>query len=274
METAPSSPERGRLPGRLVRGVDLRFLREPSWVALTLLVVMLVPAFWHLSTWQFHRLETRRADNAAVAAATASAPRPLEAVVAEAARLHRAVPDWTPVWVDAHWATVNLMARKRWRDDVMGFWVVSPARTAAGVLLCVRGWVPTTKSAATTPTIALPPVGSGGVRLRGWLIGADSGEQAPGLPTGQISRVNGTAWPVGSGSALSDVTLVLDHANMAAAALGAAPGLYDVTPPKPSEGPHHSYAWQWRAFIVLVLAGWARLVYNEAREQAAARVVA
>lgn len=272
METAPSSPEPSGGGTARLRAGDLRFLREQSWVALTLLVALLVPAFWHLSTWQFHRLDARRMQNSEVAAATANAPRELSEVIK--GRFGRAVPDWTPVWVDVRWEPVNLMARKRWRDDVMGFWAVSPARTSAGTLLCVRGWVPTTRSAATTPTIALPPstaVGSDGVRLRGWLIEADEGVQAPGLPAGQISRVNKTAWPGMAGSALSSVVLVLDHAHTEGSAFGAAPGLYDLTPPTPSEGPHHSYAWQWRAFIVLVLVGWARLVLNEARVHAATR---
>jgi hypothetical protein len=61
--------------------------------------------------------------------------------------------------------------------------------------------------------------------------------------------------------------LVIDHAGTAQGQFARTSGLYDLTPPNLGDGPHHSYAWQWRAFIALVMMGWARLVLAEARTE-------
>lgn len=271
METALNSPEASH-SRRKWSARDFEFLLQRSWLALTIAVLLLVPLLWHLSTWQFHRLESRRLHNHEVATAIAQPALAFAEVHRRSETTGNAVPNWTPVWVDVRWQPTTLMARKRWRDDVMGFWAVSPTQTSEGLLLCVRGWVPTTKSAATTPTLPSVPTKPHGVtRVFGWLVHADSGVQPQGMPAGQITNINASAVNSSRADVIKDVFLIVDHSRTRSENYGAASGLFNVTPPKPNEGPHHSYAWQWRAFIVLLLVAWARLVLNEVRVTTARR---
>ena len=53
------------------------FLREPKWLALTVLLVVLVPLSALAAHWQFNRWEQRKALNAAVAERGAVPPAPI-----------------------------------------------------------------------------------------------------------------------------------------------------------------------------------------------------
>ena len=265
MVTDPNSTNAVHERSRL-KPSDFAFFKQGSWIALTLLVIVLAPTFWRLSDWQFHRLESRRESNAAVLSATKHSPVPLESALSNTSGL----ADWTPVFVRGSWAQGTAMARKHWRDDIMGFWAVSRLVTAQGNLPVVRGWLPTTKSAATTPQDPGLPARKD-VVIDGWLVTQEVGTTPPDMPGGQITRVNAeslmNAIATPPLNLRSDVMLVVDHARTPRSNYASGTGLFDITPPDLGDGPHHSYAWQWRAFIVLILVGWARLVLTEAREQ-------
>lgn len=263
MWTDPNSPESGQLGGSL-RPADFAFLKQRAWLALTLLVIVLVPLFWRLSDWQFHRFAERRATNAAVLSASKKAPIALDQALASSTKF----ADWTPVTATGTWLAGTAMARKHWRNDVMGFWAVSHLNTNQGTLLVVRGWLPTTKSAATTPDDPGLPTEAPAV-LSGWLVKPEQGEQPQNMPAGQIAHVNApsftTAVAEPDAPIRPEAILVIDHTRTPRSAYAASAGLFDIHPPDLGDGPHHSYAWQWRAFIVLVLVGWARLAFVEAR---------
>lgn len=246
---------------------ELGFLRTPRWVAITVLLAALIPAFWHLSTWQFHRLDDKRSTNAAVAAAVNAAARPLGEVLARSTRPGRIVADWTPAAVEGTWLPRStVFARRHWREDRMGFYVVSLFQpVSGGVLTVVRGFTPAQRSATATPDLASPPAGR--VRLEGWLRLPERVDTRV-VPPGQVNAVNNDA--LGNTSAsTTTMWLLVNHSATTRDSLVASeePRLLDLSPPSPSEGPHHSYAWQWRAFAVLVVGGWVSLVRTEVRQR-------
>ena len=58
-----------------------RFLREPRWLALGFLVILVVPAFFLLSRWQLSRLDDRRYNNDLVTTHADQAPVPVDSVM-------------------------------------------------------------------------------------------------------------------------------------------------------------------------------------------------
>ncbi|NDB19159.1 MAG: SURF1 family protein [Actinobacteria bacterium] len=243
---------------------NLRFLATPQWVALTVLMAALIPLFWHLSTWQFHRLDDRRESNSSTASAISQTPRDINQVLS--AQPSDSIADWTPVRLRGRWVPDSTVyARKHWREDRMGFYVLTRLRLTGGEIAVVRGFTPASRSASETPQVAAPP--NGLVEIRGWLRGPEARDDRS-VPTGQVSAINNTSAGVGS-NAVTTMWLLADHGHTARASLttGDTTALLDLAPPKPSEGPHHSYAWQWRAFAVLVVAGWAALVRSELRQR-------
>ena len=263
--------------GRTMKLSELRFLRERSWLLVTLLTVALVPAFWHLSSWQFHRLHERRTQNSNIARAVAAPAQPLISALSQLPHADRhacsspllarcsTIADWTAVNITGHWQpNTTRFARKHWREDVMGFWVTDILRLDSGKeIVVVRGWTPTTKSASESPTVAQPP--SGQVNLTGWLMAAEHGTQ-PNLPMTQIAHVNNASMHVQP--ALTNMFVIVDLTRTSVAHVATeSSGLYGIAVPLPSDGPHHSYAWQWRAFAALVIVGWGALVRTELKQR-------
>jgi cytochrome oxidase assembly protein ShyY1 len=146
----------------------------------------------------------------------------------------------------------------------MGFWVTDILRLDSGKeIVVVRGWTPTTKSASESPTVAQPP--SGQVNLTGWLMAAEHGTQ-PNLPMTQIAHVNNASMHVQP--ALTSMFVIVDLTRTSVAHVATeSSGVYGITVPLPSDGPHHSYAWQWRAFAALVIVGWGALVRTELKQR-------
>ena len=255
---------------------QLRFLGSAQWIIVTVLMAGLIPLFWHLSTWQFHRLDDRRASNSATAAAIGQPARDITSVLADSPSAE--VADWTPVRVSGTWVEDSTQyARRQWRDDRMGFYVLTRLRNADGrQLAVVRGFTPASRAAAQTPSVVPPP--SGSVKLRGWLRRAEPTD-ARSVPIGQVQAINNTAAGIAQDNAITTMWLLVDHSQterrsiavdeVESAAIAAHSQLLDVTPPAATEGPHQSYAWQWRAFAVLVIAGWLALVRAELRQRRA-----
>lgn len=264
-----SSLSRPRFPSVAVLR-ELGFLRTPQWIVVTVLMAGLIPAFWHLSSWQFHRLDDRRLLNSTVAEAISQPARPLAELLSPAYASRGRATDWMPVWVTGTWLpNSTVYARRHWREDRMGFYVVSTFRPSdGGVLAVVRGFTPASRSATDTPQVTGPP--SGTVKLHGWLRTPEPTDTRE-VPSGQVSTINNAALNLTTQSRTA-MWLLVNHRETPLPAIVSAPDqlLQDLNPPPPSEGPHHSYAWQWRAFVVLVVGGWCALVRSELRQRRSA----
>lgn len=237
------------------------FLRQPRWLALGFLVIVVVPSFIMLSRWQLHRLDERRHQNAVVETNSSATPVPVGTVMTPGAAADSIGDDqdWKQVSATGRYDVAHqVLVRKRPLDGANGYWVVTPLVTDSGAVLAVnRGWLEAKQGAtATVADIPAPPAGEVAVvgRVR-------PSEEAPlpqpaDLPAGQVTDL--------------DVRLVADGApvypgyvDLVSSDPAQAEGLTPIPLPDLTEGPHLSYAMQWVLFAVVAVVGFVLLVRRE-----------
>lgn len=248
-------------------------LRQPRWIVLTLLVVVLCVTFTELGLWQLRRHDERTAANEVLVANLASMP----VVVSDLLPADQPLPDrdeWrlvtaTGTYDDDH----ELLVRNRSYDGALGYEVVTPLVPPTGpALLVVRGWVPNTASALTVPEV--PPAPRGEVTVTARLRPTPAGgTEDAGLPPSQVRRL---AVPVIAGTLPYEV-LEGGYAQLVVDAPGSDQGLAGpraLPVPEPGAGPHLPYAVQWFLFGLIAIGGWAVLVRAAAHEDKTARSAA
>ncbi len=236
------------------------FLRQPRWLALAFLVVLVVPSFILLSRWQLSRLDERRHDNSVVEANAAQAPAAVDTVMTAGAT-PSTIGDpqtWRQVTATGHYDSADqVLVRRRPFEGANGFWVATPLVTSSGSVLVVnRGWVAAAAGAGAVQEV--PPAPSGTVTIVGRVRPS---EQAPpaqpsDLPAGQVTDLDVTL--VGRGGDVYPGYVDLLGSDPAQAA-----GLTPIPLPDLSEGPHLSYAVQWVFFAIVAVAGFVLLVRRE-----------
>ena len=217
------------------------------WAGLVVFVAVLGTVFVNLGEWQLDRLEQRRARNATTVANEQRPVRPLAEVftdeITEAEQWQRVEAVGTFV------ADQQFIVRYRSNGDDEGYEVVTPLRTASGVVLVDRGFVETVQG-VRIPTAAPPPP-TGAVRVVGHVRRNEQGRRAAVTPVdGQMRLINSDA-----------IGAVLGYP-----VLNGYIGLLEVTPPQSGglvpvelpaidEGPHFWYAMQWFGFTAIGLLG-------------------
>jgi cytochrome oxidase assembly protein ShyY1 len=237
-----------------------RFLREPRWLALGFLVILVVPAFFLLSRWQLSRLDDRRYNNDLVTTHSALAPVAIDSVMTAGAP-PSTVGDaqrWVPVTVTGTYdAAREVLVRKRPLQGRNGFWVVTPLVTGSGAVLAVnRGWVEAAGSATDAQPVPPPPTGE--VTVVGRVQPSESAPVQPDdLPAGQITDLD-VALVTGPG-----VTAYPGYIQLESSAPPQADGLTPIPLPDLSDGPHLSYAIQWVFFAIVAVTGFVLLARRE-----------
>lgn len=241
------------------------FLRQPRWLALGFLVLLVVPSFVLLSRWQLSRLDERRHANAVVESNAQQAPVVVDSVMSPGAPTSSIgdAQTWRQVTATGRYdAARQVLVRKRPFEGANGFWVATPLVTSSGSVLVVnRGWIAASAGAGAVQDVPAPP--SGTVTVVGRVRPS---EQAPpsqptDLPAGQVTDLDVAL--VGGGTDVYPGYVDLLSSDPAQAA-----GLTALPLPDLSEGPHLSYAVQWVFFAVVAVAGFVLLVRRE-REYAA-----
>ncbi|MEJ7726062.1 MAG: SURF1 family protein [Actinomycetes bacterium] len=248
----------------------LGLLRQPSWIGLTLLVIMLGITFTELGLWQLRRHDERAAANSLLVTNLAAAP----VAVTDLLPADQPLPgedEWRLVTASGVYdPEQEVLVRNRSYEGELGYEVVTPLVPSTGpAVLVLRGWVPNGSSAAAVP--AVPPAPAGEVvvtaRLRPTPTG---GTDATGLPAGQVRQL---AVPVIAGSLPYEV-LEGGYAQLVVGAPGSDAGLAGpraLTAPEPNAGPHRPYAVQWFLFGVIAIGGWGVLLRAGLREDPGAR---
>jgi cytochrome oxidase assembly protein ShyY1 len=237
-----------------------RFLREPRWLALGFLVLLVVPAFFLLSRWQLSRLDDRRYNNDLVTSHADQAPVPLDSVMSPGAA-PSTVGDaqrWLPVTATGRYDPAReVLVRKRPLQGRNGFWVVTPLVTASGAVLAVnRGWVEAGGSASDTQAVPAPPAGE--VTVTGRVQPSEAAPVQPSdLPLGQVTDLD-VALVAGAGAAAYPGYVQLESSQPVQAE-----GLTPIPLPDLSDGPHLSYAIQWVLFAIVAVTGFVLLIRRE-----------
>lgn len=250
-----------------------RFLLQPRWLVLTAVVLLAMPLFSLASSWQFSRLADLRASNAQVAA-NESAPVIDLLDLTGPMRTIALKDQWRTVEATGVFVAEDLLVRRKSYEQQTGYWVVSRLRLTDGPeVLVVRGWIPTGVDARTPPRWQSAPEGVVTVTGRARPATQRPGTAPTDLPEGQLDELYPDEVAADAGLVVGS-TLI----NGFVEATGVAPqqptpsddGVAiprPVEPPSLSERNHWSYAWQWRAFILLAIVGWFILVRAQASRE-------
>jgi cytochrome oxidase assembly protein ShyY1 len=247
------------------RADSLRFLVSRRWLLLLLTVLVLAYACLLLGRWQWHRLEGKKAGNAAIRTNEKAAPRPVDQVlrrgVNPASTTQYAVVSATGTYD----ASKTVIVRYQTRDGNAGVDVVVPLVTSSGTALLVdRGWLATSNQGATDPSqVPAPP--SGRVSVTGWVRqNADGG--AAQVVNASTRAISSTQIEPAIGIPLYGgfVQLLTESPKPATA-------LTKADPPDLSNGPHFFYALQWWFFGILALFGYGYLAWEEVTGRAELR---
>jgi cytochrome oxidase assembly protein ShyY1 len=247
---------------------EYRFLLTRRWIGLTILVIVLIPLFVLASSWQFQRLDDKRERNSAVRTALAEPIAPLESLASDGVD---ATERWRRVTTTGSYLQgSDVVVRRKSLDNNIGYWVVSPLLTTQGLVVpVVRGWIPMGTDALTPPTFRGPDEGRITITGRLGISEQRRGRAPTDLPSGQIDVLTPsdvTMWAAAGPVLDGFVELTAQQPPPSGSGVGMEPR--PIPTPELSEGPHLSYAWQWRLFVLLAVIGWFVLVRsNVARER-------
>jgi len=243
------------------------------WRSLALVGVCLVLAAGCsvAGLWQLDRYAVKRQTNAELRHNDALAPAPVGDVLAVGAavapdrRLRRvlAAGRYDPAG--------QVLVRQRQVENRPGFLVVTPLRTAGGMLLVVRGFVPAVGGATESPRV--PPAPAGTVTVTGRVFPSEPARTTAGLPAGQVDRIDVPALAARLGAPAYGGYVELTSSQPEDT------GLVPTPPPDLSnpaggagEGQHLAYIVQWFFFALLALAAPAVLPALDRRAAAADRM--
>lgn len=254
-----------------------RFLRQPRWIFLLILVPLLVVLFFYLSEWQRERYDGRNEANVVVEQTLAIPAAPLDVVLSEQ-HTASAPAQWRQVNMSGTYlADSQALVRKKPMHGKVGFWVITPLKLAIPIsisaansptkvesqvntVLINRGWIPPSTTPNAAVNVPEPPAGE--VSVTGRLQEMQAAETLPGdLPPGQILHVAPAEMKLASSARVAPMYVNLQASNPAQT------GDITVLPePEIDSGPHLSYALQWIAFAVVLVVGIVILVRREARD--------
>jgi cytochrome oxidase assembly protein ShyY1 len=236
------------------------FLRQPRWLALGFLVLIVVPSFFLLSRWQLSRLDDRRHANAVVQANAQAQTVPVDSVMTSGSPTSSVTDDqqWRPVTATGRYdASRQVLVRKRPLEGANGFWVATPLITSSGATLVVnRGWIAAAGGAGAVQDVPAPP--SGQVTVVGRVLPSEQAptQQPTDLPAGQVTDLD-----VALVAGTSDV--YPGYVELVSSDPAQPDGLRPVPLPDLSEGNHLSYAVQWIFFAIVGVGGFVLLVRRE-----------
>lgn len=236
-----------------MRGVRLRFLLRPGWLALTALVLIFAAVcFTLLAPWQFSRHAERAATNDAITRSAGAAPVDLGTV--------RPGDDneWRSVRVTGRYlAEYEVVARLRTVLGQPAFEVLTPFRSADGsVVLVDRGYVRPAQGnqAVVVPSFAAPPSGTVTLTAR---IRVDERD-----PRNRQAQEKDQVYAVGSGVVARATGLDIRPGYLQLDA--GSPGVLSALPlPELDAGPFLSYALQWIAFGAMAILAWLYFTWRE-----------
>ena len=217
------------------------------WVLLIVFVAVLGVVFVSMGQWQLDRLAERRERNATTIANERSPTQPYEQVFSHPIT---DADQWQRVEARGTFdADHQFVVRYRSNGTLDGYEVVTPLRTASGVVLVDRGFIPLQRGVQIPSAAPAPPAGE--VTVVGHVRRSEKGRRAATTPVGnQMRLINSDAiagtlpYPIKSGY-IGLLTVQPEQAG----------GFQSIQLPDLSEGPHFWYAVQWFMFTAVGVAG-------------------
>jgi cytochrome oxidase assembly protein ShyY1 len=243
----------------------LRFLLSRRWLLLLLAVLLFGYACLLLGRWQWHRLESKKADNAVIRANEEAPPIPVDRVLRhgvepssdEQYRVVTATGTYDP--------SKTVIVRYQTRNGSAGVDVVVPLMTSSGTALLVdRGWYGTANQGSADASQAPAPP-SGRVTITGWVRQDASGSATDVVDASTRAISSSRIEPAIGVPTYGGFVQLLTESPKPATPLA------KPDPPDLSNGPHFFYALQWWFFGILGLFGYGYLAWEEATGRAELR---
>lgn len=245
-------------------------LRQPRYIALTAVMVLVALGCIGAGTWQIARFELKVHENDALRANDHAAAVPVGSVlplVGKPAPSADAIRLRTVTATGSYDTAAQRFVRLRSLGSHQGYFVLTPLRTGAGVLLVVRGFVAQLPNGNPPASVAAPP--SGRVTVHGRVQAAETHDDQPaGIPADQLQSIN----PVDQAARLR--APVYDGYVTLEAGSPGTNGVIAIPPPGLSnpaggavEPQHFAYIIQWYLFALLALAAPVVMARSEQREQ-------
>jgi len=241
--------------------VRFRFLFQPNWLLLTLVVFVFAAACYALlAPWQFSRNAEQQAQNSALTSSFTSKPVPLDQLVPAGAE-----PPGNAVWrlvtmTGTYQPAGEAMARLRTVQGEPAFEIVTPFKLTDGRTVLVDRGHESPQAGRSVPEYLAPPTGQVTITAR-----AQHDEPADKRPTfldtgkRQLYSINAGTVAAATGVRLDPGYYQLD-ANQPGVVKGGA-----IPLPQLDDGPYFSYAIQWLIFGSMALFGWGYFSWREAR---------
>ncbi|HJQ00943.1 MAG TPA: SURF1 family protein [Jatrophihabitans sp.] len=235
----------------------LATLRQPRYLGLFGLMLVLAIVCGIAGTWQIYRFEQKRTANHHLRADNRDVPVDIGTALGPAASPTSTgrAEKFRPVTATGSYLAANeTLLRGQTVDGDVGYLVLTPLRTEHGVLLVARGFVPETGAAKSSPPVAPAPTGSLTVTAR--LEPADSRPDKFGqLPGRQVDSVNAEQQASRIGSPVWPGYAELLAGQPGTAGLRVIPGPDMSNPAGGAVEPQHAaYVVQWYLFGLLALA--------------------
>jgi cytochrome oxidase assembly protein ShyY1 len=246
-------------------------LRQPRYQALAALAVVLALLCSAAGTWQIARFNSSVRDNTALRANAHAQAVPLTTtvlpLVGQGAAPGRDAIRYRTVTVTGNYLpnTEQYLRYQEVSGD-NGYFVITPLRTADGLLLVARGFVANHGGTAAPQHVAAPPAGT--VRITGRLQTPSTGsDKADQLGHRLIDTVNPAQQAARRQAAVFDGYLTLNPHQPGSSGLTALPAP-DLSNPAGGayEWQHFAYILQWYVFALLALALPFAMARHEVRE--------
>ncbi|REH42061.1 cytochrome oxidase assembly protein ShyY1 [Kutzneria buriramensis] len=242
--------------------VRFRFLLQPNWLLLTLVVFVFAAACYTiLAPWQFSRNADQQAQNAALTSSFTSKPVPVEQLVPAGTE-----PSSTAVWrlvtmTGTYEPAGEAMARLRTVQGEPAFEIVTPFKLTDGrTVLVDRGYEPP-QAGKSVPGYVAPPKGQVSITARAQVD--EPVDKRPSFLDGgkrQIYSIN-----AGTVAQAADMKIDPGYFQLDANQPGVVKGGGAIPLPQLDDGPYFSYAIQWLIFGSMALFGWGYFSWREAR---------
>lgn len=251
----------------------LTTLRQPRYLGLFGLMLVVATICGIAGTWQVARFEQKRTANHHLRADDRDLPADISSVLGPAASPSSDghAQKFRPVTATGSYLpTEQTLLRGQTINNDVGYLVITPLRTQQGVLLIARGFLPQTGAADSSPKVPAAP--SGPVTVTARLQPADRkpdrfgqlpGQQVDSInPAAQSHRLQDPVWPAYA---------ELLTGQPGTSGLEVIPGPDLSNPAGGAEEPQHAaYVVQWYLFGLFALAAPFILAAAERRREAEA----
>lgn len=251
----------------------LSTLRQPRYLGLFALVLVIAIVCGLAGTWQAERFQEKREANQRLRAENRDRPLDVTAVLGKASApvsdgaAHKFRPvTATGVYLSEH----ETLLRKQSVGGDVGVIVLTPLKTSYGVLLVARGFVRQTGAATTTPAIPASPSGTVSITARLEPAGSKP-DQLGRLPGRQVASINPAEQAGRIGAPVWNGYAELLPGQPGTAGLTTLPGPDLSNPAGGAEEPQHAaYVIQWYLFALLALCAPFVMAAAERRRDRAA----